>query len=74
MLNFQFTIKDMKKETGIILAGTVGLLIGLTIFGVRKFLIKKGREYDEYYNDFHRHFERKNKEDTHEGVEFLAVQ
>ena len=24
-----------------------------------------GAEYDEYYNDFHRHFERKNKEDTH---------
>ena len=63
----------MRKETGIILAGSVGLLIGLTIFGVRKFLLKKSREYDEYYADFHRHFERKNKEDTNDGVEFLAV-
>ena len=63
----------MRKETGIILAGSVGLIIGLTIFGVRKFLLKKSREYDEYYADFHRHFERKNKEDTNDGVEFLAV-
>ena len=64
----------MKKETGILLAGSVGLLIGLTIFGVRKFLLKKSREYDEYYADFHRHFERKNQDDANDGIEFLAVQ
>ena len=63
----------MRKETGIILAGSVGLLIGLTIFGIRKYLTKKSKEYDEYYADFHRHFERKNKDDLNDGVEFLAV-
>ena len=63
----------MRKETGIILAGSVGLLIGLTFFGVRKFLFKKRREYDEYYNDFHRHFERNNREDANDGIEYLAV-
>ena len=63
----------MKKETGIILAGSVGVIIGLTLFGVRKFLIKKRKEYDDYYADFHRHFERKHKDDTNDGVEFLAV-
>ncbi|MDQ0475882.1 MULTISPECIES: hypothetical protein [Chryseobacterium] len=63
----------MRKETGIILAGSVGVLIGLTLFGVRKFLLKKSKEYDEYYADFHRHFERKNKDEANDGVEFLAV-
>ena len=63
----------MRKETGIILAGSVGLIIGLTLFGVRKYLSKKRKEYDDYYADFHRHFERKNKDDSNDGVEFLAV-
>ncbi|WHF50748.1 hypothetical protein QGN23_09915 [Chryseobacterium gotjawalense] len=63
----------MRKETGIILAGSVGVLIGLTLFGVKKFLLKKSKEYDEYYADFHRHFERKNKDESNDGVEFLAV-
>lgn len=63
----------MKKETGIILAGGVGVLIGLTLFGVRKFIAKKKKEYDDYYADFHRHFERKQKDDANDGVEFLAV-
>lgn len=62
----------MKKETGILLAGSIGVIIGLTIFGVRKFLAKKKKEYDDDYADFHRHFERKNKDDHHDGVEFLA--
>lgn len=63
----------MRKETGLILAGSVGLIIGLTIFGVRKFLQRKSREYDEYYADFHRHFERKINDDANDDVEFLAV-
>lgn len=63
----------MRKETGIILAGSVGLIIGLTLFGVRKYLSKKRREYDDYYADFHRHFECRKKDDSNDGVEFLAV-
>ena len=73
MLIFSFTISDMKKETGILLAGTIGVIIGLTIFGVRKFLAKKRKEYDDYYLDFHRHFERGDYEDSNDGIEFLAV-
>ncbi|WP_373709818.1 hypothetical protein [Kaistella sp.] len=63
----------MGKETGIILAGSVGLLIGLTVFGVKKFLTKKRKAYDDYYADFHRHFECIKKDDSNEGVEFFAV-
>lgn len=63
----------MRKETGIILAGSVGLIIGLTLFGVKKFLSKKRREYDDYYLDFHRHFECIKKDDSNDGVEFLTV-
>lgn len=63
----------MRKETGILLAGSLGIIIGLGIFGVRKFLLKKSREYNDYYSDFHRHFEKKQKEENHDGVEFLAM-
>lgn len=46
----------MNREKGILLAGTFGVIIGITIFGVRRFIEKKRREYDEYYSDFHRNF------------------
>lgn len=62
----------MRKDTGIILAGTFGVIIGLTIFGFRKFLSKKRKEYDDYYADFHRHFDRNTRDEANEGVEFLA--
>ena len=64
----------MRKETGILLAGTLGIIIGLGIFGVRKFLLQKSKEYNDYYSDFHRHFERKSQEENHDGVEYLAMQ
>ena len=64
----------MRKETGILLAGTLGLIIGLGIFGVRKFLLQKSKEYNDYYSDFHRHFEIKSQEENHDGVEYLAMQ
>ena len=63
----------MKKETGILLAGSLGLLIGFGIFGVRRFFLKKSREYNDYYSDFHRHFEKKKKDDGNHGVEYLAM-
>ena len=46
----------MNREKGILLAGTFGVIIGITIFGFRKYIDKKRREYDEYYCDFHRNF------------------
>jgi len=64
----------MKKETGILIAGSLGLFIGLGFFGVRKFLLKKSKEYNDYYTDFHRHFENKHQDENPDGVEFLAMQ
>ncbi|QDP85362.1 hypothetical protein FNJ88_07220 [Chryseobacterium sp. SNU WT5] len=64
----------MNTKTGILLAGSLGLIIGLGVFGVRTFLKRKAKEYDDYYEDFHRHFVVKNKKEGNEGVEFLAVQ
>ena len=64
----------MKKETGILLAGSLGVLIGLGIFGIRKFLSKKHKEYHDYYSDFHRHFDKRYRDEGHHGVEFLAMQ
>ena len=63
----------MRKETGLILAGSLGIIIGLGIFGVRRFLLKKAKDYNDYYHDFHRHFEKKSEENN-DGIEFLAMQ
>lgn len=46
----------MKKEKSILLAGTIGVLIGVSIFGIRRFIAIKRKEYDDYYCDFHRNF------------------
>ncbi|WP_144281351.1 hypothetical protein [Chryseobacterium echinoideorum] len=62
----------MKKEVGVLLAGGVGLLAVLSFFGVKKILSKKSRKYNEYYSDYHRHFDSKNHDDDH-GIEFYAV-
>ena len=64
----------MKKETGILLAGSVGVILGLGIFGIKKFFSRKHQEYYDYYSDFHRHFDKKHQEENHDGVEFLAMQ
>lgn len=64
----------MKKETGILLAGSMGVLIGLGFLGVQKFLSKKHKDYHDYYSDFHRHFEKRHKkEEAHHGVEYLSM-
>ena len=55
-LRVKLIISTMKKDTGILLAGTFGVIIGITIFGFRKYIEKKRREYDDYYGDFHRNF------------------
>jgi hypothetical protein len=64
----------MKKETGILLAGGVGILIGLSIFRIRKFLLKKHKDYNDYYLDFHRHFDKKYRDEGNHGIEFFAMQ
>ncbi|WP_312818883.1 hypothetical protein [Kaistella carnis] len=61
------------NKTTILVAGSFGIIIGLGILGVRRYLIKKSKEYDDYYADFHRHFDRKIREESNDGVEFLAV-
>lgn len=64
----------MKKETGILLAGTLSLITVLGIIGLRKYLDRKRKNYDDYYSDFHRHFERRYRTDDHHGIEFLSMQ
>lgn len=73
MLKFISNNLIMKKETGILLAGSMGIIIGLGIFGLKKFLSKRKNAYHDYYSDFHRHFERESDEGNH-GIEFFAVQ
>lgn len=63
----------MKKETGIVLAGSIGFLAVLGIIGVRKFLQRKQRKYDDDYRDYYRHFEKRYKTEDPHGVEFLSV-
>lgn len=74
MLNFTNKSFNMRKETGILLAGSLGVVVGLGIFGIKKFLAKKHKDYQDYYSDFHCHFSKnKYKDDGHHGVEFLAM-
>lgn len=73
MLSFFSIISDMSKEARILVAGSLGIIVGLTIFGLKQFLKKKSKEYDDYYADFHRHFEIIKKEEAEDGVEFMAV-
>lgn len=61
------------NKTTIIVASTLGVIIGFGILGIRRYLIKKGKEYDDYYSDFHQHFDHSRREDFNEGIEFLAV-
>lgn len=68
-----FQIFGMKKETGIIIAAGIGFLAVIGMIGLRKFLNRKSDDYDEYYSDFHRHFERRYRHDDHHGVEYLGM-
>jgi hypothetical protein len=63
----------MKKEVGVLLAGGVGLLAVLSIIGIKKILNKKDKKYSDVYSDYHRHFDEKNQEEDHHGVEFFAL-
>ncbi|MFC3160117.1 hypothetical protein SAMN05443633_11930 [Chryseobacterium arachidis] len=63
----------MKKEVGVLLAGGVGLLAVLSIIGIKKILHKRDKKYSDAYSDYHRHFDGKNSEDEHHGVEFYAL-
>lgn len=74
MLKILRKILNMTKETGILLAGSIGVILGLGIFGVKKFFAKKHKDYNDYYSDFHRHFEKKYRDENHHGVEYLAMQ
>lgn len=61
----------MKKETGVLTAGFLGLIAVVGILALRKFLNNK--EYKTYYNDFHRLFDENSKEEEHHGIEFLSM-
>ena len=63
----------MKKETGIILASTVGFLTVMGIIGLKKIIKSKHKKYEEYYSDFHRNLQKRYKADEHHGVEFLSM-
>lgn len=65
-------IDDMRKELGIILAGTAGLAVTLGILGLRRFLNRKNRQYLTDYSDYHGHFRMQNTEDHH-GIEYWAL-
>lgn len=63
----------MKRDTKVLLAGSIGVLIGLGLFGIKRFLSESNKQYQDYYTDFHRHFDKNNKKEEHHGVEFLAM-
>lgn len=62
----------MKKEAGILLAGSIGFLAAISFIEIKKILEKKQKKYNDYYGDYHRHFDKKNADDEH-GVEYFAM-
>ncbi|WP_312090489.1 hypothetical protein [Chryseobacterium sp.] len=62
----------MRKEVAVLLAGGVGLLTVLSFLSVKKILSKKNKKYNDYYSDYHRHFDENNSDDDH-GIEFFAL-
>lgn len=64
----------MKKETGVLVAGAVGLLAAIGLFVLKRILSNKN--YHAEYNDYHRHFSKatyKHSNDEHHGVEYLSM-
>ena len=72
LYNFSLRFCIMNKRT-ILVAGGFGLIIGLGLLGFRKFMMNKNRDYDDYYADFHRHFDQTKGEDPNDGVELMGV-
>ena len=63
----------MKKETGIIIAAGVGFLAVLGLLAIRKYLSGNDEEYYDYYSDFHRHFDKRYRNEDHHGIEYLSI-
>ncbi|MCC2591252.1 hypothetical protein [Chryseobacterium sp. MFBS3-17] len=63
----------MKNGSEIVLAASLGVLIGLGIYGFKRFFKKRNQDYDDYYSDFHRHFDKRYREETAHGVEYLSM-
>ena len=63
----------MKKEQGILLAAGVGLFAVLGMLALRRLLNSRHHEYNEYYSDFHRHFDKRYRNEDHHGVEYLSM-
>ena len=61
----------MKKEQGVLIAGIFGFAVVIGFIALKKFL--NGSEYEDYYDDFHRHFIQDDQDENH-GIEFLAMQ
>lgn len=72
-INFSHKLFDMNKQQGILLASAFGLILGLGYFGLKKYLGRTDKDYDDYYSDFHRHFENRYRADASEGIEFLGM-
>lgn len=62
----------MKRDTGILLAGSLGVIVGLGLYGLKWFTSKKHTAYEEYYADHHRNYDNRYGDD-HDGVEILAL-
>lgn len=62
----------MKKETTILMAGSLGLFAVLGFLALKKFLNNK--KYKLSYEDYHRHFESLQDDQTEDdGIEYYAM-
>ena len=63
----------MKKETSVLLAGTVGFFTVLGIMGFNQMMKRKKSKKCNLKNKFQDRYANRYKSDDHDGVEFLAL-
>lgn len=64
--------KKMKKETGIIIASSIGFFTVLGILSFRK-MLKKRKHNDSWHSRLNHDHRRRYQHEDHEGVEFLSL-
>lgn len=63
----------MKKETGVLLAGTVGFFTVLGIMSFNTIMKRKKAKKCNLKEKFQDRYAKRYKSDDHDGVEFLAL-
>lgn len=63
----------MKKETKVLIAGSIGFIAILGLLGIRKLLERKDTQNQETYADYYLDFDDRYNACENDGIEFLGM-